>query len=262
MASPVVRISRSICRSWTSAVAEISRSLAPSSRVIQSRAYSEQGLKDAYTASSTEGTGSPEFDPNLSFDSPAGSSISNDSKPTEQTSEVRNQWNDARKDWRNSYPPRNYRTPRGVYKAIILGEVGQLPVQKILKSGKSVTIFSVGTGGMYNNRRPFEGESPQEFAERSYTQWHRVAVYQDRIAGLVMQHVKVGSQVYLEGNIESRVYNDPNSGVVKRIREIAVRNNGRLMFMDASSSFSAPTQPPIPVRVRDELPAEPAKEAL
>ncbi|KAL2628804.1 hypothetical protein R1flu_013490 [Riccia fluitans] len=254
MASPAVRISRSISRSWTSAVAGISRSLAASSNVVQSRGYSDQGLKDPYAANLGVGTENPESDPSLSFDSPAGSSVSYDSKPTEDGG-VKNGY------YKNLYPPRNFRTPRGVYKAILLGEVGQLPVQKILKSGKSVTIFSVGTGGMYNNRRPFEGESPQEFAERSYTQWHRIAVYQERIAGLVMQHVKVGSQVYLEGNIESRVYNDPNSGVVKRIREIAIRSNGRLMFMDGTS-FTPPARPPIPVYVRDELPADPVKETL
>ena len=34
------------------------------------------------------------------------------------------------------------------------------------------------------------------------------------------------TQVYLEGNLETRVYNDPATGVVKRIREIAIRQNG------------------------------------
>ncbi|KAG6555950.1 hypothetical protein Mapa_001890 [Marchantia paleacea] len=261
MASPAVRISRSISRTWSSAFAGISRTLATSPNLMQSRAYSDEGLKDPFLA--TPAPGSEE--PSLSFDSPAGSPIS-DGLPESESKRPEQIGGLNRIDYRSHYLPRNFRTPRGVYKAIILGEVGHLPVQKILKSGKSVTIFSVGTGGMYNNRRPFEGESPQEFAERSYTQWHRVAVYQDRIAGLVMQHVKVGSQVYLEGNMECRVYNDPNSGVVKRIKEIAVRTNGRLMFMDGTGAYNAPAEPPIPVHVKDEpftvSPVEPVNESL
>ncbi|BBN08223.1 single-strand DNA-binding protein [Marchantia polymorpha subsp. ruderalis] len=261
MASPAVRISRSISRSWSSAFAGISRTLAASPNVIQSRGYSDEVSKDPFLATPAPAA----EEPSLSFDSPAGSPLSDGfPEPAPKRPEQTGGFN--RIDYRNQYPPRNYRTPRGVYKAIVLGEVGQLPIQKILKSGKSVTIFSVGTGGMFNNRRPFEGESPQEFAERSYTQWHRVAVYQDRIAGLVMQHMKVGSQVYVEGNIECRVYNDPNSGVIKRIREVAVRNNGRLMFMDGTGAYSAPAEPPIPVHVKDEPftvpPVEPVNESL
>lgn len=130
-------------------------------------------------------------------------------------------------------------SPRGVYKAILLGEVGQSPIQKILKSGRAVTIFSVATGGMHNNRRPLEGESPEEYEQRGYARWHRVAVYQERMGQLAMRHIKQGTQVYLEGNIETRIYNEPVHGAVKRIREIAIRQNGRLLFMDQVSSSSS-----------------------
>ncbi|KAJ0441997.1 putative primosome PriB/single-strand DNA-binding protein [Helianthus annuus] len=41
---------------------------------------------------------------------------------------------------------------RGVHKAIICGKVGQAPLQKILRNGKTVTIFTVGTGGMFDQR--------------------------------------------------------------------------------------------------------------
>jgi single-strand DNA-binding protein len=86
-----------------------------------------------------------------------------------------------------------------------LGEVGQSPIQKILKIGRAVTIFSVATGGMHNNRRPLERELPEEYEQRGYAQCNRVAVYQERMGQLAMRHVKQGTQVYLEGNIETRV---------------------------------------------------------
>ena len=83
--------------------------------------------------------------------------------------------------------------------AILLGEVGQAPVQKILKSGRAVTVFSVGTGGIHNNRRPFDGELPEDFADRSYTQWHRIAVYQEKVGTLAMRLMRQGyvCQIFL-----------------------------------------------------------------
>lgn len=159
----------------------------------------------------------PEF---FSFDSPAAAPTIGDQL--------------AAQPYEGFTPGRTYQ-PRGVYKAILLGEVGQAPVQKVLKSGRAVTIFSVGTGGMHLNRRMFDGETPEEFAERSSIQWHRVAVYQEKVGHLILRSMKQGTQVYVEGNIETRIYNDPNSQQVKRIREIAVRQNGRLLFMDPTS---------------------------
>lgn len=120
----------------------------------------------------------------------------------------------------------------GIYKAILLGEVGQLPVQKRLRSGRVITMFSVGTGGMHNNRRPLEDESPKEYADRSMVQWHRVSIYVDNIGGIAMQHLKQGAHVYLEGNLETKIFSDPITGLVKRVREIAIRRGGRLIFLN------------------------------
>ena len=70
--------------------------------------------------------------------------------------------------------------------------MAQKPVQKKLKSGMTLTMLSVGTGGMRNNRRPLENESPREFAEKSSIQWHRVCVYPERLGDLVMQQAPPG----------------------------------------------------------------------
>eukprot|EP00250_Pteridium_aquilinum_P024823 c29657_g1_i1 orf=194-883(-) len=123
-------------------------------------------------------------------------------------------------------------TPQGIYKAILLGEASYSPSQKILRNGSTVTLFSLGTSGMRNNRKPFENETPDQYARRSLVQWHRIAIYQFRLGALAMKFVKKGSQVYVEGNMETRVFLDPESNTIKRIQEIAVRQNGRVMFLD------------------------------
>ena len=73
-----------------------------------------------------------------------------------------------------------------------MGKAGQTPLQKRLRSGRMVTLFSVGTGGIRNNRRPLDNEDPKEYANRSAVQWHRVTVYPENLGNIVMKHVSPG----------------------------------------------------------------------
>ncbi|KAK8972256.1 hypothetical protein V6N11_058064 [Hibiscus sabdariffa] len=106
----------------------------------------------------------------------------------------------------------------GIYKAILVGQVGQTPVQKKLKSGMLVTMFSVGTGGIRNNRRPHENEEPGEYANRCAVQWHRVCVYQEWLGGLVLKQALPG-----------------------RLREVSIRRNGRILFLGNVDNAQGPT---------------------
>lgn len=130
----------------------------------------------------------------------------------------------------------------GIYKAILVGQVGQKPLQKKLKSGYTVTLFSLGTGGIRVNRRPLDDEDPREYANRSAVQWHRVSVYPERLGGIVMKHALPGSIVYLEGNLETKIFSDPATGLVRRIREVAIRRNGRLVFLGKGGDPEEPSQ--------------------
>ncbi|XVE56354.1 hypothetical protein DITRI_Ditri04bG0002700 [Diplodiscus trichospermus] len=129
----------------------------------------------------------------------------------------------------------------GIYKAILVGLVGQTPVQKKLKSGMTVTMFSVGTGGIRNNRRPHENEEPAEYANRCAVQWHRVCVYQQWLGALVLKHAVPGSTVYLEGNLETKIFTDPITGLVRRVREISIRRNSRIVFLGNANNAGQPT---------------------
>lgn len=133
----------------------------------------------------------------------------------------------------------------GVYKAILVGQVGQSPLQKQLKSGRTVTLLSIGTGGIHNNRRPLANEEPKEYANRCAVQWHRVSIYPQRLGDVVMKHVVPGSILYLEGNLETKIFTDPATGLVRRIREVAIRRNGRLVFLgkgEGNAQQSSPSE--------------------
>ncbi|KAH1138316.1 hypothetical protein AAZX31_10G140800 [Glycine max] len=120
---------------------------------------------------------------------------------------------------------------RGVHKAIICGKVGQAPVQKILRNGRNITIFTVGTGGMFDQRI----QGPKDLPKPA--QWHRIAVHNDILGTYAVQQLFKNSSVYVEGDIETRVYNDSINGNVKSIPEICVRRDGRIRLIKNGESI-------------------------
>lgn len=122
---------------------------------------------------------------------------------------------------------------RGVHRAIICGKVGQAPVQKILRNGRTVTIFTVGTGGMFDQRIIGSKDLPKP------AQWHRIAVHNDSLGAYAVQQLTKNSSVYVEGDIEIRVYNDSISGEVKNIPEICVRRDGKIRLIRSGENISS-----------------------
>ncbi|KAF5200143.1 single-stranded DNA-binding protein, mitochondrial-like [Thalictrum thalictroides] len=121
---------------------------------------------------------------------------------------------------------------RGVHKAIICGKIGQSPVQKILRNGRTVTIFTVGTGGMYDQRIIGSQNLPKP------AQWHRVAVHNEHLGAYAVQQLVKGSPVYVEGDIEMRVYNDSINGLVKNVPEVCVRRDGKVRLIKTGENVN------------------------
>lgn len=96
-------------------------------------------------------------------------------------------------------------------------------------------MLSIGTGGIRNNRRPLQNEEPRDYANRSMVQWHRVSIYPERLGALVAKNAVSGSILYLEGNLETKIFNDPITGLTRRVREIAIRRDGRVVFLGEGS---------------------------
>ncbi|KAM0937593.1 putative primosome PriB/single-strand DNA-binding, nucleic acid-binding protein [Dioscorea sansibarensis] len=104
--------------------------------------------------------------------------------------------------------------------AIICGKIGQALIQKFLKNGKTVTIFTVGTGGMFNQR--IVGAENL----RRPAQWHRIVVHNEHL-GAYNNY----PSVFVGGNIETRVYKDNISGQIKNAPEICVRREGMFKLL-------------------------------
>ncbi|KAK4746149.1 hypothetical protein SAY87_012461 [Trapa incisa] len=121
---------------------------------------------------------------------------------------------------------------RGVHRAIICGKVGLAPVQKVLRNGRTVTIFTVGTGGLFDQRSFGAKDLPKP------AQWHRIAVHNELLGAYSVQQLTKNSPVYVEGDIETRVYNDSITGQVKNIPEICIRHDGKIRLIRSGETGS------------------------
>lgn len=88
---------------------------------------------------------------------------------------------------------------RGVNKAIIVGNVGQDPEIRYMPSGSAVAELSIATTEQWKDK------SSGEKQER--TEWHRVTFY-GRLAEIVGEYVRKGSQIYVEGSIRTEKWQD------------------------------------------------------
>ena len=90
---------------------------------------------------------------------------------------------------------------RGINKVIIVGNLGADPDTKSMPSGNMVANFSVATSESWNDRDT--GERQEK------TEWHRV-VFFGRLAEIADQYLRKGSQVYIEGKLQTRKWQDEN----------------------------------------------------
>ena len=83
-----------------------------------------------------------------------------------------------------------------VNKAIILGRIGRDPEVRFMPNGEAVANFSVATSESWKGK---DGQKQER------TEWHNVTLYR-KLAEIAGQYLKKGSQVYIEGKIQSRKY--------------------------------------------------------
>jgi len=87
-----------------------------------------------------------------------------------------------------------------INKAILLGNLGRDPEIRTLNDGGKVAQFSLATSERWTDRKTNERQ------ER--TEWHRVVVFDKNIVQTVENYLQKGSQVYVEGKIQTRKYTD------------------------------------------------------
>jgi len=88
---------------------------------------------------------------------------------------------------------------RGVNKVILIGHLGADPETRAMPSGSSVANLRIATTESWRDKQTGE--------QQERTEWHRVALF-GRLAEIATEYLKKGSQVYIEGSLRTRKYQD------------------------------------------------------
>lgn len=111
---------------------------------------------------------------------------------------------------------------RGINKVILVGTLGRDPEVRYAANGNAIANFSVATSEQWNDRDTGERQ------ER--TEWHRVVIF-GKLAEIAGQYLRKGSQVYLEGRLQTRKWTDQN-GQDKWTTEVVIDQRGTMQMLD------------------------------
>jgi single-strand DNA-binding protein len=114
-----------------------------------------------------------------------------------------------------------------VNKVILVGNLGADPDVRSLPSGGKVVNLSVATSERWKDRNSGE--------QRERTEWHRVVIFSEGLARVAEQYLRKGSKVYLEGQLQTRKWQD-QSGQDKYSTEVVLQGfNSNLTLLDGRS---------------------------
>jgi len=110
---------------------------------------------------------------------------------------------------------------RGVNKVILVGNLGQDPEVRYMPSGGAVANITVATSESWRDKATGE--------QREKTEWHRVALF-GKLAEVAGEYLRKGSQVYIEGQLQTRKWQD-QSGQDRYTTEVVVQGFNGVMQM-------------------------------
>jgi single-strand DNA-binding protein len=115
-----------------------------------------------------------------------------------------------------------------VNKVILVGNLGRDPEVRHTQDGAVIVNMTVATSENWRDKA--SGERKEK------TEWHRVVIFNEKIAEVAQKYLRKGAKVYLEGSLQTRKWTD-QSGVEKYSTEVAVpRFGGALTMLDGKES--------------------------
>ncbi|BCK18503.1 single-stranded DNA-binding protein [Vibrio cholerae] len=110
---------------------------------------------------------------------------------------------------------------RGVNKVILIGNLGQDPEVRYMPSGGAVANITIATSETWRDKATGE--------QKEKTEWHRVTLY-GKLAEVAGEYLRKGSQVYIEGQLQTRKWQD-QSGQDRYSTEVVVQGYNGIMQM-------------------------------
>jgi len=111
-----------------------------------------------------------------------------------------------------------------VNKVILIGNLGRDPEVRTMQDGNPVVNLSIATSENWRDKNTGE--------RREKTEWHRVVIFNERLAEVAQKYLRKGSKVYIEGQLQTRKWTD-QSGQEKYTTEVVLqRFRGELTMLD------------------------------
>jgi single-strand DNA-binding protein len=111
-----------------------------------------------------------------------------------------------------------------VNKVILVGNLGKDPEVRSTQDGTKIVNLTLATSETWNDRA--SGERKEK------TEWHRVVIFNDRVADVAEKYLKKGAKIYVEGSLQTRKWTD-QSGQERYSTEVVIgRFNGNLTMLD------------------------------
>ena len=125
----------------------------------------------------------------------------------------------------------------GVNKVILLGRLGRDPEVRNFQNGGQVVNFRVATSERFKDR---DGNQQER------TEWHSVAIFNEKLGEIAEKYLSKGAQVYLEGQLQTRKWQDQN-GQDRYSTEVVLpkfRGDLQLIGGTGQTADAAPTKSP------------------
>lgn len=103
---------------------------------------------------------------------------------------------------------------RGINKVILVGNLGKDPETRYMPNGKAVTNFSIATSESWTDK--------QSGDKQERTEWHNIVMF-EKLAEIAAEYLRKGSQVYVEGSLRTRKWQD-KEGKDRYTTEIVARD--------------------------------------
>ena len=111
-----------------------------------------------------------------------------------------------------------------VNKVILVGNLGRDPEVKSMQDGRSMVNMSIATSDTWRDRQTGE--------RKERTEWHRVVIFNEKLAEVAQKFVRKGSKIYVEGQLSTRKWTD-QSGQERYTTEVVIpRVGGALTMLD------------------------------
>ena len=112
----------------------------------------------------------------------------------------------------------------GVNKVILVGNLGQDPQSRSFQNGGKVVNLRIATSESWKDRTTGE--------RKERTEWHSVAIFNEGLANTAERFLRKGSKVYIEGQLQTRKWQD-NNGQDRYTTEIVLQGfNGQMVMLD------------------------------